>query len=195
MSIWEWFLQHRREPHPAARAGAGGRPASRPRLLGAPHAGRATDGLPRGGRRGDRPEPASASTRGTSPRPTFALARWSTRRSRSRCVWNGVVRSLTARDGRLELRAEGRTPAALEKTDELAGPLDDAVGTPFAVVLGTTSRDPGCGAPADVEAPRPQPSWSPGRPAEGEAAGLRGHRRSRTPTPPATRCCSCGGPA
>ena len=53
-----------------------------------------------------------------------------------------MVRSLTARDGRLELRAEGRTPAALEKTDELAGPLDDAVGTPFAVVLGTTSRDP-----------------------------------------------------
>jgi hypothetical protein len=57
-------------------------------------------------------------------------------------VWNGTARSLTARDGRLELRAEGRTPAAIEKTDRLAGPFEDAAATPFAVVLGTTSPDP-----------------------------------------------------
>ena len=57
-------------------------------------------------------------------------------------VWNGAARSLTARDGRLELRAEGHPPAALEKTDRLAGPFEDAAGTPFAVVLGTIARDP-----------------------------------------------------
>jgi hypothetical protein len=57
-------------------------------------------------------------------------------------VWNGVARPVTAREGRLDLEAEGRARAGLEKTDRLAGPFEDAAGTPFAVVLGTIARDP-----------------------------------------------------
>ena len=53
-----------------------------------------------------------------------------------------MARTLTARDGQLALQAEGHPPATLEKTDRLAGPFEDAAGTPFAVVLGTISPDP-----------------------------------------------------
>jgi hypothetical protein len=101
-------------------------------------------------------------------------------------VWNGVVRSATAREGRLDLQAEGRKPAALEKTDRLAGPFEDAVSTPFAIVLGRSPAIPRCGAPASG---RSRASWPSGATGRRWSRGSSRTPRSPTPTRPATRCC------
>ncbi len=56
-------------------------------------------------------------------------------------VWNGVPRLVTAKDGRLELRAEAASAGRVVKNRAIAGPLDDVTSTPFAVVVGTISPD------------------------------------------------------
>jgi enterochelin esterase-like enzyme len=57
-------------------------------------------------------------------------------------VWNGDPRVVKARNGRIVLRAAGYTPAAFEKSAQIAGPLGDVLNTPFAIVTGTASADP-----------------------------------------------------
>ncbi len=57
-------------------------------------------------------------------------------------VWNGVPQTLQLKDGRLRLRAEGYVPAGLHKSPQLPGSMGDFTGTPFAVVIGTVSKDP-----------------------------------------------------
>jgi len=57
-------------------------------------------------------------------------------------VWNGVVRQLEPKDGCLRLRADGYMPASLHKSPQLPGSIGDFTGTPFAVVVGTVSKDP-----------------------------------------------------
>lgn len=57
-------------------------------------------------------------------------------------VWNGVASELSARDGRLELRAPAYRRGARTKDAAVAGPLSDIFNAPFAVVTGTASSDP-----------------------------------------------------
>jgi predicted esterase len=59
-----------------------------------------------------------------------------------RVVWNGAPSTLNLRNGRLQLRAPDYQPAALEKNSAIAGPINDAINTPFAIVTGTASTDP-----------------------------------------------------
>ncbi len=57
-------------------------------------------------------------------------------------VWNGDdVRTLPMTDGRVTLQALGYVPGDLGKKPGLEGPLSDARGAPFAIVLGTISPD------------------------------------------------------
>ncbi|MEO8017308.1 MAG: prolyl oligopeptidase family serine peptidase [Pseudomonadota bacterium] len=58
-------------------------------------------------------------------------------------VWNGVARSVSAKDGAFELVAAGYKPAPLHKTPLLPGSTSDLLMTPFAVVIGTSSKDSG----------------------------------------------------
>jgi hypothetical protein len=55
-------------------------------------------------------------------------------------IWNGVAHELEGPE--LRLRDRGYKPAALVKTPALPGGGRDFYVTPFAVVIGTTSRDP-----------------------------------------------------
>ena len=60
-----------------------------------------------------------------------------------RVFWNGKdVGAFKFEEGGVTLRAEGYTPAALHKTPALEGPIDDVRNTPFAIVMGTISKDP-----------------------------------------------------
>jgi len=62
-----------------------------------------------------------------------------------RVIWNGRdTGSHKLRNGAIVLRAEGYDPAPgmFHKTPQLAGPIDDATTTPFAIVVGTASEDP-----------------------------------------------------
>lgn len=59
-----------------------------------------------------------------------------------RVVWNGVAREMSVQNGKLHLTAAGYEPAALHKTVRLPGTIADFTVTPFAVVIGTVSRDP-----------------------------------------------------
>jgi len=56
-------------------------------------------------------------------------------------VWNGVARSGMLQSGKLTLRAEGYASAALHKAPQLPGSMADFTVTPFAVVMGTISKD------------------------------------------------------
>jgi dienelactone hydrolase len=57
-------------------------------------------------------------------------------------VWNGEpARILSLEGGKITLRKAGRSPAALHKSPESAGPIIDLMSTPFAVVAGTVSTD------------------------------------------------------
>lgn len=58
-----------------------------------------------------------------------------------RVVWNGVAREMRVSDGGLRLTHPGYKPAALSKTPQLPGATADFFNTPFAVVVGTSSRD------------------------------------------------------
>ncbi len=139
--IWEWLLQHRRQAHPRhVRVRAADLQSAHAYWVRLTRAERPMEFLIADAEvigpnrlRLDTRNVAAAELR---PGPLVDASK------PVEVVWNGVARSVTARDGRLELRAEGYTPIALEKTDRLAGPFEDAAGTPFAVVLGTTARDP-----------------------------------------------------
>ena len=57
-------------------------------------------------------------------------------------VWNGTPQELRFDGERLRLTAAGHAPAALHKNARLPGSMADFTVTPFAVVIGTTSKDP-----------------------------------------------------
>ncbi len=57
-------------------------------------------------------------------------------------VWNGVARDLRISNGALRLTSPGYKPAPLHKTPKLPGGSSDFFTTPFAVVVGTSSKDP-----------------------------------------------------
>jgi hypothetical protein len=57
-------------------------------------------------------------------------------------VWNGEARQIRLRDGKLRLTAAGYNPATLHKNERLPGSATDFTVTPFAIVIGTSSRDP-----------------------------------------------------
>jgi hypothetical protein len=58
-------------------------------------------------------------------------------------VWNGVAHGLRlGPDGMLRLTDPAYRPAALRKTTKLPGSINDLFNTPFAVVVGTSSKDP-----------------------------------------------------
>jgi dienelactone hydrolase len=59
-----------------------------------------------------------------------------------RVVWNGVASELRASDGALRLTQPGHRPARLHKTPRLPGGTADFFNTPFAVVVGTSAKDP-----------------------------------------------------
>jgi len=62
-----------------------------------------------------------------------------------RVIWNGRdVGMHTPADGAVTLRAAGYDPKPekFHKTPQIAGPISDATTTPFAIVVGTTSKDP-----------------------------------------------------
>jgi dienelactone hydrolase len=139
--IWEWFLQHRREAHPRhVRVRAADLQSAHAYWVRLTRAERPMDFLVADAEvigpnrlRLDTRNVAAAELR---PGPLVDASK------PVEVMWNGASRSLTTHEGRLELRSEGRAPAALEKTDRLAGPLEDASSTPFALVLGTIARDP-----------------------------------------------------
>jgi dienelactone hydrolase len=56
-------------------------------------------------------------------------------------VWNGVSREMTLAGGALRLTDAAYKPAALRKTPQLPGSTNDFYNTPFAVVVGTSSKD------------------------------------------------------
>jgi hypothetical protein len=58
-------------------------------------------------------------------------------------VWNGVARDMRVDDGALRLTSAGYKPALLHKTPKLPGASSDFFMTPFAVVVGTSSKDSG----------------------------------------------------
>jgi dienelactone hydrolase len=58
-----------------------------------------------------------------------------------RVVWNGVARELRMADGELRLTQAGYQPAGLRKSPALPGSTADFFNTPFAVVVGTSSKD------------------------------------------------------
>jgi len=61
-----------------------------------------------------------------------------------RVIWNGRdAGSHESADGAITLRAKGykAAPGMFHKTPRLAGPIDDATTTPFAIVVGTVSED------------------------------------------------------
>ena len=60
-----------------------------------------------------------------------------------RVVWNGRDTGTHAfAGGAVTLHAKGYQPATRHKTPTLAGPVDDLANTPFAIVVGTISKDP-----------------------------------------------------
>ncbi|HXK08176.1 MAG TPA: prolyl oligopeptidase family serine peptidase, partial [Vicinamibacteria bacterium] len=141
LGIWEWLLQHRREAHPRrVRVRSADLPSAHAYWVRLTRAERPMDFLLADAEligpnrlRLDTRNVAAAELR---PGPLVDATK------PVEVVWNGVARSIPVRDGRIDLAAEGRRPSALEKTDRLAGPFEDAANTPFAVVLGTISPDP-----------------------------------------------------
>jgi enterochelin esterase-like enzyme len=139
--IWEWLLQHRREPFPRkVRVRAADLQSAHAYWVRLTGAERPMDFLVADAEvigpnrlRLDTRNVVAAELR---PGPLVETSR------PVEVVWNGVSRTLTVEDGRLEPRAEGHVAAALEKTDRRAGPFEDVTSTPFAIVLGTTARDP-----------------------------------------------------
>lgn len=59
-----------------------------------------------------------------------------------RVVWNGEPRELRAGEDGLRLTRADYEPAKLRKTPSLPGSTGDFFNTPFAVVVGTTAKDP-----------------------------------------------------
>jgi dienelactone hydrolase len=57
-------------------------------------------------------------------------------------VWNGMSRQVRLQDGAARLTDPGYRPRGIVKTPDLPGGINDFTATPFAVVIGTTSKDP-----------------------------------------------------
>ena len=57
-------------------------------------------------------------------------------------VWNGEAREMRMADGALRLTSASYTPAPLHKTPKLPGASTDFFMTPFAIVIGTSSKVP-----------------------------------------------------
>jgi dipeptidyl aminopeptidase/acylaminoacyl peptidase len=57
-------------------------------------------------------------------------------------VWNGSSREMRLQDGELRLTDAAYKPAPIHKTNRLPGSTTDFTVTPFAVVIGTVSKDP-----------------------------------------------------
>jgi dienelactone hydrolase len=76
-----------------------------------------------------------------------------------RVVWNGVAQDLKAREGALRLTRAGYKPAALHKSPKLPGSTADFFNTPFAVVVGTTSKDPAMRAICEAKAQNFVAAW------------------------------------
>ena len=57
-------------------------------------------------------------------------------------VWNGSARQMHLQNGELRLTAGGYQPAPLHKNERLPGSTMDFTVTPFAIVIGTVSKDP-----------------------------------------------------
>ena len=57
-------------------------------------------------------------------------------------VWNGSAQEMRLQHGELRLTAEGYKPAPVHKNQRLPGSTTDFTVTPFAIVIGTVSKDP-----------------------------------------------------
>ena len=57
-------------------------------------------------------------------------------------VWNGASQEMRFQNGQLRLTAPGYQPAPLHKNERLPGSTIDFTVTPFAIVIGTVSKDP-----------------------------------------------------
>jgi hypothetical protein len=57
-------------------------------------------------------------------------------------VWNGSPQEMRLQNGELRLTAAAYQPAPLHKTNRLPGSTTDFTVTPFAIVVGTISKDP-----------------------------------------------------
>jgi len=57
-------------------------------------------------------------------------------------VWNGASQEMPLQDGKLHLTSPNYKPAALHKNQRLPGSMVDFTVTPFAIVIGTSSKDP-----------------------------------------------------
>ncbi|HEY4788662.1 MAG TPA: prolyl oligopeptidase family serine peptidase, partial [Bacteroidales bacterium] len=56
-------------------------------------------------------------------------------------IWNGEVSTFNRNDGPMTLRSKEMVLQKLHKTPQLAGPVSDFTNTPFALVIGTISKD------------------------------------------------------
>ena len=74
-------------------------------------------------------------------------------------VWNGVARDLRISNGALRLTSPGYKPAPLHKTPKLPGGSSDFFTTPFAVVVGTSSKDPDMAALCKTKAQAFMDAW------------------------------------
>lgn len=57
-------------------------------------------------------------------------------------VWNGAAQKMQLQNGKLRLASPAYEPAALHKNERLPGSTTDFTVTPFAIVVGTASKDP-----------------------------------------------------
>jgi len=57
-------------------------------------------------------------------------------------VWNGSAQEMHLKNGELRLTAAGYKPAPVHKNQRLPGSMSDFTVTPFAIVIGTISKDP-----------------------------------------------------
>jgi len=57
-------------------------------------------------------------------------------------VWNGSAQEMTLQEGKLHLTSPAYKLAALHKNERLPGSMLDFTVTPFAIVIGTASKDP-----------------------------------------------------
>lgn len=74
-------------------------------------------------------------------------------------VWNGVAHDLHLDAGGLRLVDPGYKPGKLVKSAALPGGINDFIVTPFAVVIGTTAKDPGMRAAVRDKAQRYIDGW------------------------------------
>ena len=74
-------------------------------------------------------------------------------------VWNGVAREMRVTDGALRLADASYRPAALRKSPKLPGGMSDFFMTPFAVVVGTSAKDPDMAALCKAKAQAFVDAW------------------------------------